>query len=85
LAYHIDSPARSGPYTADFAVGRAPWATYPNGPLFFSVLKHGSRIYVATSRGLYYREIAPVPANGITSAVPIAPSKRSFGQAAATP
>ena len=42
-----------------FRLGPSAWATYPNGPLFFSVLKHGNRLYVATSRGLYYREIPP--------------------------
>ena len=68
LAYQIDVPTASGPYAADFAVGRVPWATYPNGPLFFSVLRHGNRLYVATSRGLYYREIVPMPTSKITSA-----------------
>jgi hypothetical protein len=68
LAYRIDAPTASGPYAADFAVGRVPWATYPNGPLFFSVLRHGNRLYVATSRGLYYREIVPMPTSKITSA-----------------
>ena len=59
LAYRIEKPPPLGPCATDFAWGRAPWATYPNGPLFFSVLKHGNRLYVATSRGLYYREIPP--------------------------
>jgi hypothetical protein len=65
LAYRIDKPVPSGPYAADFAWGRVPWATYPNGPLFYSVLRQGDRLYVATSRGLYYCHIpayVPKPA-----------------------
>jgi hypothetical protein len=57
LVYRIEKPPPSGPYAADFVRGQAPWATYPNGPLFFGVLKHGDRLYLATSRGLYYHEI----------------------------
>ena len=47
----------SGLYEVDRATGRVSWLAYQDGNPFLSVLKHGNRLYVATGRGLYYREI----------------------------
>ena len=51
-------PTSSGLYEIDRATGRITWLAYDDGNWFLSVLKAGDRLYVATSRGLYYREIS---------------------------
>ncbi len=50
-------PTSSGLYEVDCATGHVSWLAYQDGNSFFSLLKHGNRLYVATARGLYYREI----------------------------
>jgi ligand-binding sensor domain-containing protein len=50
-------PTASGLYEVDRATGRVSWLAYQDNNQFLSVLKQGGRLYIATSRGLYYREI----------------------------
>ena len=50
-------PTSSGLYEVDRATGNVTWLAYQDGNPFLSVLKADDRLYVATSRGLYYREI----------------------------
>jgi hypothetical protein len=52
-------PTPSGLYEVERATGRVAWLAYQYGNSFYSVLKHGNRLYVATARGLYYRGISP--------------------------
>ena len=47
----------SGLYEIDRNTGRVDWLAYEKNNLFMSVLKHGSQLYVATSQGLYCRQI----------------------------
>jgi len=55
--HRIWAPTFMGLYEIDRATGRATWLAHQDGNPFLSVLKHGNRLYVATGRGLYYREI----------------------------
>jgi hypothetical protein len=50
-------PTPSGLYEVDRTTGRVRWLAYQDGVSFFSLLKHGNRLYVASSRGLYYCNI----------------------------
>jgi len=50
-------PTSSGLYEVDRATGRMTWLAYEDGNWFLSLLKAGNVLYVATSRGLYYRDI----------------------------
>ena len=66
--FHIWAPTASGLYEVDRLTGHISWLAYQDGNSFFSLLKHGSRLYVATARGLYYRDISPMPASEIAPA-----------------
>ena len=55
--HRIWVPSAAGLYEIDRGTARITWLAYQNDTLFFSALKHAGRLYVATSRGLYYREI----------------------------
>ena len=61
--HRIWAPTSSGLYEVDRATGGVKWLAYQEGNLFLSVLKDGNRLYVATARGLYYREISPASAS----------------------
>ena len=50
-------PTSSGLYEIDRATGRMTWLAYEDGNWFLSLLKAGNVLYIATSRGLYYRDI----------------------------
>jgi hypothetical protein len=50
-------PTSSGLYEVDRATGHVTWLAYEDGNWFLSLLKAGDQLYVATARGLYYREI----------------------------
>ncbi len=52
-------PTSSGLYEVDRATGHVSWVAYQDGNSFLGTLQHGNRLYVATARGLYYREISP--------------------------
>lgn len=54
------APTSSGLYEVDRATGRVAWLAYEEGNPFLSVLKHGNRLYIATTRGLYYLSINPI-------------------------
>ena len=47
-------PTASGLYEVDRATGEVKWLAYQDGDQFLSVLKADGRLYVATSRALYY-------------------------------
>jgi hypothetical protein len=55
--HRIWVPTVAGLYEIDRATSRITWLAYQNDTPFFSVLKQDGRLYVATARGLYYREI----------------------------
>jgi hypothetical protein len=51
-------PTSSGLYEVDRATARVRWVAYDDGNPFLSLLRHGSRLYVATAGGLYCGEIS---------------------------
>ena len=53
----IWAPTYTGLYEIDRATGHVVWLAHQDGNPFLSVLKHGGRLYIATGRGLYYRDI----------------------------
>lgn len=73
--HRIWVPTASGLYEIDRATGRLTWLAYEVGNHFRSLLKAGDRLYVATSQGLYYREIAPAGASEGSPTLP--PSTRA--------
>ncbi len=58
--HRIWVPTFTGLYEIERDTGRVTWLAHQDGNPFLSVLKQGGRLYVATSRGLYYREIPPL-------------------------
>jgi len=50
-------PTSSGLYEVNRATGGVTWLAYQAGNPFFSLLRAHGRLYVATARGLYYRDI----------------------------
>ena len=75
-------PSASGLYEVDRATGHVNWLAYQEGNPFFSVLKHGHRLYIATARGLFYRELTATAANENASAASIDPAQTAPGPAA---
>jgi hypothetical protein len=59
--HYIWVPTSSGLYEVDRVTGRMTWLAYEDGNWFLSVLKAAGRLYISTSRGLYYRDISPMP------------------------
>jgi curli biogenesis system outer membrane secretion channel CsgG/tetratricopeptide (TPR) repeat protein len=64
----------SGLYEVDRATAQVRWLAYKDDNPFLSLLRHGNRLYVATTRGLYYGEISPTglirPPEGRVAATP---------------
>jgi hypothetical protein len=59
-------PTASGLYEIDRASSRLTWLAYESGNHFRALLKAGDRLYVGTSQGLYYYDIAPTgPSEGL--------------------
>jgi ligand-binding sensor domain-containing protein len=56
-------PTSSGLYEVNRATGHMTWLAYEDGNWFLSLLKAGNVLYVATSRGLYCRDIPPCGGN----------------------
>jgi ligand-binding sensor domain-containing protein len=50
-------PTYTGLYEVDRRTGHVSWLAHQQDNPFFSVLRHGGRLYIATARGLYYREL----------------------------
>jgi ligand-binding sensor domain-containing protein len=50
-------PTYTGLYEVDRRTGHVYWLAHHQDNPFFSVLRHGGRLYIATARGLYYREL----------------------------
>jgi len=55
--HRIWAPTSTGLYEIDRASGHIAWLAHQEGNPFLSLLKLGSRLYIATGRGLYYRDI----------------------------
>jgi len=66
--HRIWVPTSSGLYEVDRATSQVTWLAYEDGNWFLSLLKAGDQLYVATSRGLYYRELSAKTARAIASA-----------------
>ena len=56
-------PTPSGLYEVDRRTSNVTWLAHERDTRFLSLLKHGNRLYIATSRGLYYRDIPPCEEN----------------------
>lgn len=50
-------PTPSGLYEVDRGTSKVTWLAHERDTRFLSLLKHGNRLYIAASRGLYYRDI----------------------------
>jgi len=55
--HRIWAPTYTGLYEIDRATGRITWLARQTDNPFLSALRQDDRLYVATSRGLYYRDI----------------------------
>ena len=60
--HRIWVPTAAGLYEIDRHSARVAWVSYQNDNPYFSALKHGNRLYIATGRGLYYRDIPAMTA-----------------------
>jgi ligand-binding sensor domain-containing protein len=52
-------PTSAGLYEVDRATGKTTWLAYAERVRCFSVLRHKDRLYVPTTQGLYWYQIAP--------------------------
>jgi hypothetical protein len=55
--HRIWVPTAAGLYEIDRATSHITWLAYQNDNPYFSTIKQGGRLYVATGRGLFYRDI----------------------------
>ena len=81
-------PTSSGLYEIDRATGHVSWVAYQDANSFLTALKHGNRLYVATARGLCYREMFPTAESDVkpaTAAMTTAERGRPGTSSAALP